>query len=108
MAKGYHTNQLRKEALVSYGKEIPPVNNIAEVEKTLFLCERCENGVDGGKLQPEKWRFMEAVVWHQLSAAQVASVRICKRLAEQEIAWASVTISNLCLEPKIEEWILSG
>ena len=86
-------------------KEIPPVGEAPEVDKTLFLCKRCEEGVDGGNLQPETWRFLEAAVWSQLPAAQVAAVRICRRLAGEDIAWATDTISNLYLEPEVEEWI---
>ena len=59
----------------------------------------------GGDADPEEWHFLETTAWSELAPAQVTAVRMLRRFAEDDIAWARNTLENLYLDPALEAWV---
>ncbi len=128
MSKGYRKQQERYDALHALGRplarrahsrcelceeagvslqavEIEPLSQEPELERTLMLCQPCAHGVQGKPLEPQRWRFLESAIWTELAPAQVAAVRIVRRLDAQKIAWATALLDTLYLEPEVQTWL---
>lgn len=128
MAKGFQENQDRVQALQLLGRElarrakskcevcegggvplrayeVPPEPRDPAIEKTIFICERCESALmkPKTKFQPEEWRALANSIWTEVPAAQVAIVRLLRRLAA-DADWARETLDEAFLDPEIEEW----
>jgi protein PhnA len=131
MSRGLLKHQARQEALQGLGRalarraksscelcgasgvplrafEVPPSGEEPTLEATLLLCERCQQGAQGGPLEPEQWRFLENAVWLELAAAQVCAVRLTRRLAGARAPWASALLEDLYLSPEVEAWAGQG
>ena len=131
MAKGRQRHQERMEALAALGRglarrarstcelceatgvplgpwEVPPLPEEPEEERTVLACGRCRAGLDGGRLEPQEWRFLEGSVWSPVPAAQVAAARLLRRLAAAGEGWATDVLDGLVLEPDLEEWLDAG
>ncbi|MCP4749982.1 MAG: phnA protein [Proteobacteria bacterium] len=128
MAKGYEVNKERREAVAALGRslvrrsgsrcefcgtsgqqltvtEVAPFPENPDAECAIFLCNDCHDGLTNGKLDPDRWRFLESVVWSDIAAVQVSAVRIGRRLANGGTEWAEELLSSLYLSPEIESWI---
>ncbi len=129
MSKGYQNNRDRREAVAELGRtlvrrsrskcelcsaagkplsvvEVEPLSETPDPERSVFLCDRCNESVSGGKLDPANWRFLETLVWSEIPAVQVMAVRLCRRLDEAGIDWAGNILSGLYLSPEVEDWVL--
>ncbi len=131
MAKGYARNRERQEALTGLGKElarrarshcelcdasgtrlnaweVAPIAAEADVERTLLLCDRCMAELEqlqGRRWQvSEHWRSLSYGLWSQTPAAQVMSVRILQKLAEQA-PWAADMLETAYLDEAVEAWV---
>jgi len=128
MASGYEINKARKAALTALGRalarrahahcelctsagarltalEVPPLPPEPELEHTLFLCDRCLTGVQGGKVDDGTWRFLEETIWSELGPVQVTAVRMARRLSLEGAGWATELLANVYLSPEIEAWV---
>ncbi|MEM7013394.1 MAG: phnA protein [Verrucomicrobiota bacterium] len=129
MAKGYDANQERLQALSMLGKdlarrakskcevceaagvslkpyEIPPAPKEPDLEKTILVCERCESALTNPKTKfnGEEWRALANTIWTETPAAQVAIVRLLKRIAETS-DWAREALDEAYLDTEVEEWV---
>jgi len=130
MATGLQKNRMRQEALADLGKglarragsrcelchaggvglvafEVRPVPETPDPDRIAFICEQCIDGAEGGRLVPERWRFLETAVWSEVPAVQVLAVRLCRRLYEDGQEWAGNILAGLYLAPEVEEWLES-
>jgi protein PhnA len=127
VAKGRQKYQARQQALSSLGTplsrrakarcelcssggiplrphEVEPDTDDPEFDRCILLCDRCKDGVAGGSVSPQEWRFLEQVAWTEITALQVAAVRMLRSLAESE-SWASALLDTLYLAPEADEWL---
>lgn len=129
MAGGYERNKQRAEALQLLGKDLarrsgrmceicetagvrldpwePPVApGEPELDRTLFLCERCVAAADGADLgDAAQWRCLETTVWSDLTALQVTSIRLLRRLADRNVPWAGEALDNVYPSPETQAWL---
>lgn len=129
MAKGLDKHRQRQDALALLGKtlarragskcelcetggqrllpfEVPPVEDEPDLERTLLLCERCREGAEGGKLgDASTWRFLESVMWSELAAVQVVSIRLLRRLAAVQVGWAQSALETVFPSAEVESWL---
>ena len=86
---------------------VPPVQDPEEpgVDDAILACERCRDAMTGKKLpgRPDDYRFLETAVWSETVPAQIAAVRLLRRLAADDVAWAAETNEGLWLDEAIEE-----
>jgi len=84
--------------------EVPPLPEEPDAEHAVFLCEQCRNGVEGEKnLDSNYWHFLPSVIWSEVVPVQVTAVRLCRKLEEQGISWASEALADLYLPPDVEK-----
>lgn len=70
--------------------EVPPAPADPDLERTLFLCETCIQGLEAREISnPEEWRVLETSMWSEVMAAKVMSVWMLRRLSEQGVQWAT-------------------
>ena len=128
MSKGYDKHKERLEAVNALGRgltrrssskcelcgssgvklsvvEIEPLSAQPDPDHTVFVCETCRDGIEGGKLEADRWRFLESVIWSEIPVVQVTSVRMCRKLQEQGAPWAADLLDNVYLSPEVEEWV---
>lgn len=129
MAKGLDKHRQRQDELALLGKplarrsgskcelcetggvrlvpyEVPPVEDEPDLERTLLLCERCRDGADGGKLgDSSQWRFLESVMWSELTPVQVVAIRLLRRLAEDRVGWAQAALESVYPSAEVEAWL---
>jgi protein PhnA len=84
--------------------EVAPAPADPDPERCLMLCEPCRDGIERGP-EGERWRFLEETVWSELAPAQVASVRLVRRI---DAAWARALLDGLWLDEEIRTWIDAG
>ncbi len=130
MAKGYDTNQQRKEALSALGKdlarrakskcelsgaagvplrayEVPPVPLEPDLDRTLLLSEGCHQAIASpADLHSRDWHCLGEAVWSDFPALQVVAWRLLNQLAKRD-AWARQILDDVALEPETEEWARS-
>ena len=76
------------------------------LERTILLCGTCSEATGGGKLgEPSRWRCLETVVWSELPALQVTSIRLLRRLADDGVDWASGTLESVYPSEETEAWL---
>ena len=125
MATRYQQHKERQEALTMLGRdltrrskarcelcsaagerlftiEVEPLPDQPDPDHAVFLCEQCRDGSIGGKLEPNRWRFLESVVWSEIPAVQITAVRLCRRLENAGVGWAGDILSGLYLNPEVE------
>jgi len=128
MAKGYDKHRERVKAVNALGREltrrssskcelcggagvrlsgleIEPLPAQPDPDHTLFVCDICRDGISGGKLKADRWRFLETVIWSEIPVVQVASVRMCRKLQEQGAGWAADLLDNVYLSPEVKDWV---
>lgn len=124
MAKGYDTNQERKQALSLLGKdlarrakskceltlvsgvplvtyEIPPVPNDPEFERCLLVSEGVLAQL--GKpatMRADEWRHLSELIWSDIPAVQAMALRILRHFAPEP--WAQNLIDEAFLDPEVE------
>jgi protein PhnA len=133
---GYDKHQERRQAVLALGRalarrarsacelceassvrldpvEVTPLAQEPELERTVMLCERCAAAAaagSGGKgrLEAAAWRFLESAAWNPLAPVQVVAVRVARRLAAADVAWARELVEALYLDEEIRAWIDAG
>ncbi|MCB2184054.1 MAG: hypothetical protein KQH63_18675 [Desulfobulbaceae bacterium] len=131
MSRGHDLHKARLDAVASLGKtlvrrsgskcelcevageslrpvEIPPLPEEPDSEHAILVCSECRHGVEGGHLDQQRWRFLESIIWSDVSPVQVAAVRLCRSLSAEDCEWASALLDNLYISPEIEEWVGKG
>jgi protein PhnA len=125
MAKGYDTNQERKQALALFGRdlarraksrceltqasgvplviyEIPPVPHDPDYDRCLMVSETVRAQLEKpSTIRPEEWRHLSELIWTDLPPAQAMALRILRRLAPNE-SWAQNLIDEAMLDPEVE------
>jgi protein PhnA len=125
MAKGYDTNQQRKQSLSLFGKdlarraksrcelshesgvplvtyEIPPVPNEPDYDRCLLVSEAVRAQLEKpSTIRPEAWRHLSELIWTDLQPAQVMALRILRHLAPTH-PWAQNLIDEASFDPEVE------
>ncbi|MCP4130065.1 MAG: phnA protein [bacterium] len=128
MAKGYDQHKNRMEAISSLGKdltrrsgsrcelcsasgvplkafEVPPEPAEPELNSCVFICENCTEQIENPKkFDQNHWRGLNSVMWSEITAVQVMTVRLLQKIAQDE-SWAGELLEELYLDPEIEEWV---
>lgn len=131
MAKGYQLNKARLDRVSALGKslirrsgsrcelcgvsgeklsvvEVAPAPETPDPDHALILCSPCREGVEGGRrLDPDRWRFLESVIWSDIPAVQVTAVRLCRELEQKGADWPSGLLETVYLSPETEAWLES-
>jgi protein PhnA len=129
MARGFDSNQQRKEALNALGKElarrakskceltgaagvplrpyeIPPVPADPDPDRILLLSEACHAALARpAAIDCREWRCLGEAVWSDFPALQVVAWRLLNQLAKRD-DWAREALAAVELEPEVEEWAL--
>ncbi|HID96802.1 MAG TPA: phnA protein [Thermodesulfobacteriaceae bacterium] len=131
MAKGLDRYQARQDAISTLGKtlvrrsgsrcelcgasgrgltpmELEPLPPEPDPEHTILVCTLCREGIEGGKLDPKRWRFLESAVWSDIPPVQVAAIRMCRQLSTQGVEWAGTLLNSVYVSPELEEWLESS
>lgn len=127
MAKGYEQHRERLEALAGLGRdlarrskskceltgvagvklvayEVPPVVGEPDLEKTLFVSERCAEVLENPKrLAGQEWRVLVEQLWAELPAVQVVAYRMLEVLAKKE-DWAREALGDFYADEEVEAW----
>lgn len=70
----------------------------------VLACERCREAMGPkGRWSAGELRFLETAVWSDVVPAQLAAVRLARRVAEAGEGWARDTLDGLYLDPSVEE-----
>jgi protein PhnA len=131
MARGYDTNQQRKEALSALGKdlarrakskceltgaagvplrpyEVPPVPAEPELDRILLLSEACHDALARPTaIDSREWRCLGEAVWSDFPALQVVAWRLLNHLSNRD-DWAREVLATIDLDPEIEDWARSA
>lgn len=122
MAKGFDTNQERKQTLSLFGKdlarrskstceltgksgiplkiyEIAPVPKEPDFDRCLFLSEETIQQLEQPKkhFQPDSWRHLRELIWTDLPQVQLMTIRILQSIAKDH-AWAQDIIDEAYLD----------
>jgi protein PhnA len=124
MAKGYDTNQERKQALSLLGKdlarrakskceltqasgvplvtyELPPVPNDPEFERCLLVSEDVLAQLNKpSKLRADEWRHLSELIWSDIPTVQAMALRLLRHFAPEP--WAQNLIDEAYLDPEVE------
>ena len=125
MAKGYDTNQARKQALTLFGKdltrrakstcelsgesgvalqiyEIAPVPTEPEYDRCLFLSAETIEQLENPKkhLHADKWRHLNELIWSELPQVQLMTLRILQFIAKEH-TWAQEIIEEAYLDDEL-------
>jgi len=132
MAKGREAHQARLAAVAGLGRwlnrrakshcelcqadsglkpvEVPPTEDEPSPERAVFVCPRCADLVEGGRLpkDTDSLRFLADSVWSEVPVVQVAAVRLLDRLVADEVRWAEELREQLWLDEPVQEWLESA
>jgi protein PhnA len=65
----------------------------------LLACARCRAAMDGELGDASTLRFLEETVWAELRPAQIAAVRVLRRVDQP---WSIAALEGLYLDPEVE------
>jgi protein PhnA len=82
--------------------EVEGVPEEPELSWALLLCGRCTDLASAKRLDATDLRFLETAVWSEVQPAQLAAVRLVRRLSESGTGWASDVLDGIYLDPEIE------
>ncbi len=126
MAKGYDTNQQRKEALSLLGKdlarrakskceltgesgvslttyEVPPVPSEPDFERCVMLSSTVIEALENPKkIVASEWRILGEQIWSDIVPVQIIAVRMLSYIAKSE-HWAQEMLDNAYLDDAIVE-----
>ncbi len=72
-------------------------------EWAVLSCRRCIDAMGPkGRWAAGELRFLETTIWSDVIPAQIAAVRLARRVADAGEPWASEVLDGLYLEPEIE------
>ncbi len=127
MAKGRQAHQAALQALNGLGKDlsrrarsgcelcgesdgcrpqlVPPVGEDLDIDSAILACPRCREAIDGKRLPgtSDDYRFLETAIWAEIVPAQVAAIRLLRRLAQDDVPWAREANEGLWLDEAIAE-----
>ena len=87
---------------------VPPAEE-PDLDHAILGCGRCRELLDGGRLpDPDDLRFLETAIWAEVVPVQVAAVRLLRRLAEGDVAWAQEANDGLWLPEEVEARLAEG
>ncbi|TNF29369.1 MAG: phnA protein [Deltaproteobacteria bacterium] len=124
MARGRDAHQARLGAVAALGKnlsrrassrcelcegdedlrvmEVPPVDEDPDEDAAILACRLCREDIDSKKLYDlARLRFLETAMWSETAPAQVAAVRLLRRVAERE-DWAREALDGLWLDEDMQ------
>lgn len=123
MARGRDAHKARLKAVAALGKtisrrarsrcelcdgdadlrvfEVPPVEEEPSDEAAVLACVLCRDDIEAKKLRDfGRLRFLETAIWSETAPAQIAAVRLLRRVAEHE-AWARDALDGLWLDDEM-------
>ena len=124
MARGYDTNQERKQALSLLGKdlarrakskceltqasgvplvtyELPPAPDDPEFERCLLVSEDVLAQLNKpSKLRADEWRHLSELIWSDIPIVQAMALRLLRHFAPEP--WAQNLIDEAYLDPEVE------
>lgn len=127
MARGRQAHQAAQQALNGLGKDlsrrarsgcelcgesegcrphlVPPTGEHLDIDSAILACPRCREALDGKRLPgtSDDYRFLETAIWAEVVPVQVAAIRLLRRLADNDVAWAREANEGLWLDDAIVE-----
>ena len=127
MAKGRQAHEAAKQALNRLGKDlsrrarsgcelcgqsdgckphlVPPTGEELDLDSAILACPRCREALDSKRLpgNSDDYRFLETTIWAEIVPAQVAAIRLLRRLANDDVPWAREANEGLWLDDAIAE-----
>ena len=87
--------------------EVAPEPEEPEADHAALLCARCRDLITAKKLprDTDDLRFLETSVWSEVPAVQVLAVRLTRRLAAQDVQWATDALDGLWLDEDQQQWV---
>lgn len=125
MARGREAHEARQAQLMGLGKDlsrragsacelcggrdaprpqlVPPPDE-PDLDNTILACTPCRELLDGGRLPRDAsdLRFLETAIWSEVAPAQIAAVRLLRRVAGSGVAWAAEADEALWLPEEVE------
>ncbi len=126
MAKGFNDNQQRQQSVSMFGKdlarrckskceltgasgvslhvfEIPPTKGEADFDRCIMVCEDVVEQISNPKkFRAEAWRHLNELIWTDVPAVQMMTVRILQHLAPQH-NWAQDILDEAFIDEDILE-----
>jgi protein PhnA len=85
--------------------ELSPLGEEPYVDGCIFICDGCRKQiVEPKKMTPGHWRCLNNALYSEVTAVQVMSFRLLKRLAAKAEHWAEELLEHAYLEPDAEHW----
>ena len=85
--------------------ELPPPGEEPHIDGCIFICEGCRKQIiEPKKMIPGHWRCLNNALYSEVTAIQVMSFRLLKRLAAIEAHWAEELLEHAYLDPDAEHW----
>ena len=128
MSQGYAQHQQRKDLLNRFAKdlvrrsksaceicetrdvplsvfEVPPLPDIPHPEQCVLICETCQTSYQKPRLMnPDQLKVLNRTIWSEIPAVQVLAVRLLRRLAKDQEAWAQDLLDHMDLDQETAEW----
>ena len=84
--------------------EVPPVPTEPDVDKSVFICEECCDGLARPTKGPvDRWRCLGTAIWSEVPAVQVVAIRVLQELAPNH-EWARELLDQAMLDEQIQAW----
>lgn len=82
--------------------EVEPVEEDPAEDAAILACVLCRDDIDAKKLRDfGRLRFLETAMWSETPPAQIAAVRLLRRVAEHE-DWAREALDGLWLNDEMQ------
>jgi len=125
MAKGRDRHEARQQAISALGRnlsrrsgsqcelcgaggplqvaEVQPVDEQPHEDAAMLACQRCRDLFSAKRLDADDLRFLEASVWADPIPVKVAAITLMKRLAAEEVPWATECMDGLWIDETVQE-----
>jgi protein PhnA len=85
--------------------ELLPLAEEPFVDGCLFICDECRQQIEKPKkMKPLYWHCLNNALYSDVSAVQVMSFRMLRRLEKAGERWAAELLEHAYLDPALEEW----
>ncbi len=85
--------------------QVPPVTGL-DAAHSMWVCEACSAGIEGGDLNAQDWFCLQDSIWSEVPAIQVVTWRMLHRLGTE--SWAQDLIEQCYMEDDQMEWAKAG
>jgi len=84
--------------------EVTPLPEEPTDDMALLACERCRDALTARRLPGDTadYRFLESSAWSEVLPVQVTAVRLLRRVADADVAWARELLDGLWLSDDVQ------